>query len=133
MAIAGPANYGLCHCPSTARSRRYSEEQALPLEAAVVVMPHNQEFRNLPNICHAQETPSEFGRGEIALGSIKGWVGVLLSPSPLCVSADGRSVESQLHKLRRIRRAARRSRKSPVVGFAWRPGLDLMSDLSGEN
>jgi hypothetical protein len=91
-------------------------------------MPHNQEFKNLPNICHAQG-----GRGEIALGSIKGWVWGSFVASAVCVSADGRSVESQLHKLRRIRRAARRSRKSPVVGFAWRPGLDLMPDLSGEN
>jgi len=55
------------------------------LEAAVVVMPHNQEFRNLPNICHSQETPSEFGRGEIALGSIKGWVwGSFVAIAGLC-------------------------------------------------
>jgi hypothetical protein len=48
-------------------------------------MPHNQEFRNLPNICHAQETPSEFGRGEIALGSIKGWVwGSFVAIAALC-------------------------------------------------
>jgi hypothetical protein len=61
-------------------ARRYSEEQALPLEAAVVVMPHNQEFRNLPNICHAQG-----GRGEIALGSIKGWVwGSFVAIAALC-------------------------------------------------
>ena len=55
------------------------------LEAAVVVMPHNQEFKNLPNICHSQETPSEFGRGEIPLGSIKGWVwGSFVAIAGLC-------------------------------------------------
>jgi len=60
----------------------------------------------------------------------------------VCASTDGQTVENQLQELRQI--AERRgweivetysdagvsgtkpSRKSPVVGFAWRPGLDLM-------
>ena len=60
----------------------------------------------------------------------------------VCVSTDGQTVENQLQELRQIaeRRGweivetysdagvsgAKPSRKSPVVGFAWRPGLDLM-------
>jgi DNA invertase Pin-like site-specific DNA recombinase len=60
----------------------------------------------------------------------------------VCVSTDGQTVENQLQELRQIAEqrgweivetyidagvsGVKPSRKRPVVGFAWRPGLDLM-------